>query len=164
MLLVGLAVAVLLALTATSALARPKFQPPLLTFSKTAGVTSVAINGSVPYTVSFCIGKGGAKNVVIEDLFLHGIDLPTGATGTLNPGGIVITPVNTALGDDRNVYEFRLGNLGEGCYTLTYTAQMIPGYYTPRSSTGKYVLNEAHFYAAGAWKGKSIVRTPLFSD
>ena len=164
-LVVAVAIVALFGLTAGSALARPKTQPPVLTFAKTAGVTSVPIDGSIPYTVSFKIGKTGAKDVVIEDLFLHGIDLPTGATGILtgpNGGGpTTITPVQTAANDDRNVYEFRLGDLAEGSYTLTYTAIVIPGYYTARSATGKYVMNEVHFFAQGKWKAKSIVRTPL---
>lgn len=99
--------------------------------------------------------KANAAEVVVEELFLSGLDYVKGSA-KLN-GNPMTDPVRTFVQENRMVYEFRLQNLPKGSSTLSYQAAVDPN----RKSNEPKVSGESHLYVNGYREGQSTVNTRL---
>jgi YVTN family beta-propeller protein len=108
---------------------------------KTASPSSSLPGGIIDYTVVVTLGSP-KSNVVVEDLFLYGVDfVPGSALLNVTP----IEPVKTVQQPNRVVYEFRLGSLPVGITTLNFQGRVDPS----KPCQGQKVRNGVHLIVDG---------------
>jgi hypothetical protein len=167
-LLLTLIATALLAMTVGATIAIAKTQSPLASLTQSVAETNTTTRGQLHYTVSFCLTTADA-NVTIEDNFLHGLNLDTSPPNTqprlVGPNtDRLVTATQSSSSPDRNVYQFQLGDLAAGCYTLTFAANVITNHYPSRTCIGQKVTNSVTFFDPTGWKGQTASDTPFGGD
>ncbi len=132
------------------------YQAPAANFvdiRKASSPSKVLPGGTIDYRVTVQVGSP-KSNVVVQDSFLNGVSL---VAGTALLDGLPITPILIAQHQNRQVYQFQLGDLPAGSYTLTFRGQVDPD----KQCRGQKVTNDTSLYINGKFADTSKSDTPL---